>query len=243
MKNIKQTLASVLVLMIASTNISFAAVDTVSCDSDPVFSENSCNQCFNGGTAAEGDNKGFLTDIWKNNSDASQVVYKEEQVMPKMIPLSGASWTEIKASDSVDFWQYTPEFEALYSDSDEGYVLEAGKSVTWIESTLGSAYQLTSSSATAGQNVGIIAYDIGVHNILAGGEPAIETDTYRECVLIKSWVSTPAVTPSEPWVSAPSTPAAPGEPTTLPETGPEHIFLALAALLLGFGFFYFQRKA
>ena len=186
MKNIKHQVASVLVLMIATTSSSYAAVDTVSCDSDPVFAANSCNQCFNGGSAAEGDNKGFLTDIWENNSDSDQVVYKEEQVMPKMISLGGASWTEIKASDSVDFWQYTPEFEALYSDSDEGYVLGAGKSVTWIESTLGSAYQLSSNSAAAGENIGIIAYDIGVHNILAGGEPAIETDTYRECVLIKS---------------------------------------------------------
>ncbi|MDA9129309.1 hypothetical protein N9J72_02425 [Candidatus Gracilibacteria bacterium] len=242
MKNAKQIFASVLVVMIASTNVSFAALDTVSCESDPAFAANSCNQCFDGGTAAEGDNKGFLTDIWENNSDASQVVYKEEQVMPKMIPLNGSSWTDIKASDSVDFWQYTPEFEALYSDSEEGYVLDAGESVTWIESTLGSAYQLSSSSATAGQNVGLLTYDIGVHNILAGGEPAIETDMYRECVLIKSGVSAPTqVTPTD--ATTPTPAPGPGQPTVLPETGPEYIFLALAALLLGFGFFYMNKKA
>ncbi len=243
MKSLKQIIASIVLIMIASMNASYAALDTVSCESDPVFAANSCNQCFDGWTAAEGDNKGFLTDIWENNSDGAQIVYKEEQTMPKMIPLGGATWTEVKASDSVDFWSYTKEFESLYSENDEGYILEAGQSVTWLESTLWSAYQLSSNTANVWSNIGIIAYDIGVHNILAGGEPAIETDTYRECVLIKSWA--PAAEPAEPGSPAPVEPGspAPAEPTVLPETGPEHILLALAALLLGFGFFYFRKKA
>ena len=73
--------------------------------------------------------------------------------------------------------------------------------------------------------------------MLSGGDIAIETDTHRECVLIKSG----AASPDAPVVD--NTPGTPGStPTTLPQTGPEHIFLALAALLLGFGFFYFRRK-
>ena len=248
MKNLQQILAWVVLIMISTTNASYAAVETVSCSSDPSYAANSCDQCFSGGTAAEWEVKGFLTDIWKNNSDGAQVAFKEEQVMPKIISLNGASWTDITAGDGVDFWQYTPEFEALYSESDEGYVLDAGESVTWIESTLGSGYQLSSSSASEGQNVGMIVYDIGVHNILAWGDPAIETDTHRECVLIKAGAATP--TPAEPGTpTQPSEPGQPtpqptaGEPTVLPETGPEHVFLALAALLLWFGFFYFKRKA
>jgi len=132
----------------------------VSCDSNSAFGSNSCDQCFDGGTAAAGDNRGLLTDIWENNSDGSQILYKEEQDMPQILSLGGASWTEVKASDGVDFWQYSPEMEALYSDEESGYVLEAGESVKWLESTLGSAYQLTSNTADQGTPIGIIAYDI-----------------------------------------------------------------------------------
>jgi hypothetical protein len=63
-----------------------------------------------------GENKGLLTDVWENNSENSQLLYKEEQEMPNMISLGGASWSEVKASELVEFWQYTPEFDALYDE-------------------------------------------------------------------------------------------------------------------------------
>jgi len=80
--------------------------------------------------------------------------------------------------------------------------------------------------------------------MLSGGDIAIETDTHRECVLIKSGApgsSDPVVNTTTP--GTPQKPGTPGTPKQLPQTGPEHIFLALAALLLGFGFFYFKKKA
>ena len=238
MKIFGKALATILLFVVLTVS-SYGAYDTVSCDTNAAFGSNSCDQCFDGGTAAAGDNRGLLTDIWDNNSDGAQILYKEEQDMPQIISLGGASWTEVKASDSVDFWQYSPEIEALYSDEEGGYVLEAGKNVKWLESTLGSAYQLTSNSADQGTPIGIIAYDIGIHQMLSGGDIAIETDTHRECVLIKSGASSP----DAPVVDT-TTPGTPGStPTELPQTGPEHIFLALAALLLGFGFFYFKKKA
>lgn len=210
------------------TTSSYAAVTTVSCDSDAAFAANSCSQCFDGGTAVEGDNKGLLTDEWINATSASQVLFKEEQDMPSMIALGGAKWTEIKASDSVDFWQYTSELDALYDEDNLGHVLAAGEKVTWIESTLGSAYSLTSNPASEGQNVGLIAYDLTVHALSDEGNISLDGESHRECVLIKSG------TPGQPPV-IPETPE-------LPQTGPEHILLAFVALLLGFGFLKFRKK-
>jgi len=39
------------------TTSSYAAVTTVACDSNAAFAANSCDQCFSGGEAVEGDNK------------------------------------------------------------------------------------------------------------------------------------------------------------------------------------------
>jgi LPXTG-motif cell wall-anchored protein len=139
----------------------------------------------------------------------------------------------VKASESVDFWQYTVDLDALYDEEQLGYALTAGSEVTWIESTLGSAYQLTSNTAAAGENVGIIAYDIATHQVQDGGELTVDADVHRECVMFTSAEGDTPVTP----------PTTPTPPTELPQTGPEHILLALAALLLGFGFLKFRRKA
>jgi LPXTG-motif cell wall-anchored protein len=108
-------------------------------------------------------------------------------------------------------------------------MLPAGDTVTWLESTLGSAYNLESNSAVAGTNIGLITYDIAVHDVDAGGDISLDADTHRECVLIKSG------TPGEP-------PVIP-EPPELPQTGPEIVFLVFAALLLGFGFFQIRKRA
>lgn len=211
------------------TSTSYAAVTTVACSSDATFATNSCGQCFDWGEAVVGDNKGILSDDWTNDGLNSQILFKEEQDMPKIISLGGAIWKEIKASDSVEFWQYTVDLEALYDDENLGYMLDAGNTVTWLESTLGSAYNLEANTAAQGQNIGLITYDIATHEVDAGGDIALDADTHRECVLIKSG------TPGQPPV-VPETPE-------LPQTGPEHIFLALAALLLGFGFLQLRRKA
>ncbi len=222
-------LSSVL-LVVYMTTSSYAALDVVSCDTSADFSANSCNQCFSGGAVTQGDNKGLLTDIWENTGTADQVLFKEEQEMPKMIALGGSTWTEVKASESVDFWQYTPALDAVYSADDLGYVLAKGASVTWLESTLGSAFQLTTNPVENGKNVGILAYDVAYHTVEADGTPALDSETHRECVLYTSTAGSTPVTPTTP------------PPAELPQTGPEHIFLAFVALLLGFGFMKFRKR-
>lgn len=152
--------------------------------------------------------------------------------MPKMIALGGSTWTEVKASEDVNFWQYTPAMEALYSADELGYVLPASQSVTWIESTLGSAYQLTNNSVANGGNVGLLTYDVVVHDVEADGTPALNSKTHRECVLYTSTAT-----------STPVTPTTPTTPTQLPQTGPEHVLLLLVALMLGLGFMKFRKQA
>ncbi len=208
-----------------------AAYTELNCNSNPEFAANSCNQCFDGGTVAQGDNKGLLTDLWENTSTAGQVLFKEEQEMPTMIPFNGATWTQVKASEDIAFWNYTEALDALYNEDALGYVLDAGDSVIWLESSLGSAYELTSNSAEAGKSVGILAYDLTTHQMDADGTPALDGVKHRECVLFTSGNSTPV------------TPVNPEPPKELPQTGPEHILLGFVALLLAFGFMKFRKRA
>jgi len=229
MKNFTKIVSAALLFSCTLTS-SYAAVSEVSCSTDQDFTSNSCNQCFTGWSVAVGDNKGLLTDIWQNNSNSDQVLFKEEQEMPQMINLGGANWSEIKASDSVEFWQFTPALDALYDDDNLGYTLAPGASVTWLESTLGSAYQVDSNPVAEGGNVGMLVYDVAVHIVEADGNIALDTESHRECVLYTSGNSTTPETP------VPETPR-------LPETGPEHILLAFVALLLGFGFLKFRRQS
>ncbi len=216
-----------LLAMYMSTS-TYAAYEEVSCDSNPAYGAQSCSQCFTGGEVAQGDNKGLLTDVWENYTESDHVLFKEEQEMPQIVSLGGASWAEVKASDSVDFWMYTEDLDNLYEEDALWNVLPAGETVTWIESTVGSAYQLESNPAPKGDNVGMILYDIVTHEVDADGIPATQADEHRECVLFTS--GTPGETPVVP------------ETPRLPETGPEHLILALVALMLGFGFLKFRNK-
>ncbi|MDR0771912.1 MAG: hypothetical protein LBF15_02420 [Candidatus Peribacteria bacterium] len=69
-------------------------------------------------------------------------MYKEVQVMPTMFSLdtSKVVWTSVPSANN--FWEYTPELEALYSSDFDGYVLPAGGSVVWLKSRLDSAFRL-----------------------------------------------------------------------------------------------------
>jgi len=227
MKSLTKIVAASLMLAYMTTG-TYAAYEEVTCSADAVYGANSCDQCFTGGAVSQGDNKGLLNDVWNNDDSVDQVLFKEEQEMPSIISLGGASWTEVTASDSVDFWTYTQDLDNLYSDDSLGNVLAAGQSVTWIESTVGSAYQLTSNPVAAGGNVWMIVYDIAVHNIESDGAPSTDAKNHRECVLYTSGAGeVPPVVPENP---------------KLPETGAEHILLAFVALILGFGFLKFRNK-
>lgn len=44
------------------------AFEEIECSTDPAFEQSSCNQCFQGGQKAQGDNVDFLSDEWVNNT-------------------------------------------------------------------------------------------------------------------------------------------------------------------------------
>jgi len=229
----KKILVVVSLLFIATP--SYAVYEEVECNTDPVFAANSCwatDQCFNGWTKMQWDNLGLLSDLWMNVTDVAKILYKEEQSDPEMINLdsTNVSWTQ--TPNAENFWEYTDEFNELYSELEEGYVLDSGKSVNWIKSTLSSAYKLDKNTATEGSNIGLLVYPISTHNILSDGEITIDNSEHRECVLFKSGEAATEITPVEE------------EPKKLPETGPaEFMLLAILAMILSFGFLQFRARS
>ena len=221
----KKILVTVSLLVVATP--SFAAYDEVECSTDPVFSENSCNQCFLGWEKTQGNNIWLLKDVWMNVTDVDKILYKEEQIDPEMINLDpdNVNWLQSQAWDS--FWKYTDAFNALYSDVEEWYVLPAWESVTWIESALSSVFTLEKNTAPKWSNIGLLVYPISTHNILADWEITIDNSEHKECVLFKSWDAAEVVVPTEP--------------KKLPQTWPaEYILLLILSMILGFGLLKFK---
>jgi hypothetical protein len=95
------------------------AYEVLDCSSDVVFDSNSCNQCFDGGTKVQGDYIGLLKDDWINATDSKRILYKEEQKMPSLISLDSDNvvWSQTPGADG--FWEYSEEFDALYSEDEE----------------------------------------------------------------------------------------------------------------------------
>jgi hypothetical protein len=93
------------------------------------------------------------------------ILYKEVQNDPSMINLSPESvqWSQLPSSQG--FWENTLEFDNLYSQSEDGYILESGKEITWIKSKTGYAYQLTDNSTLVNTNIGLLKFNIKTHEI------------------------------------------------------------------------------
>ncbi|MDD3646805.1 MAG: hypothetical protein PHH06_05385 [Candidatus Gracilibacteria bacterium] len=204
---------SIIVSILSFVSISNAAYTELDCSVDPIFSEYSCNQCFEGESQAVGSNIGFMSDQWINTGSTPLILFKDEQDNPEMIPLNGAIWQQVP--NSTDFWEYTSNMEDLYNDVEGGYILLPGQSVDWIQSKLGSAYTLLENASLEGENIGLITYPIVAHRISSSDDIEVEPINYKECVLFKS--------------------AGPTQPVELPETGPESMLLLLVAMLLGLG--------
>jgi hypothetical protein len=71
--------------------------------------------------------------------------------MPSMKSINETTWNQIP--DAEKFWKYTSELEQYYSDEEDGYILPAKKSVNWLESEEGYAYNLESTNAKKGDPV------------------------------------------------------------------------------------------
>lgn len=224
----KKLLVTVSLLVVATP--SFAAYEEIECSTDPVFSENSCNQCFKWWAKVEWNNLWLLSDLWMNVTDVSKILYKEEQIDPEMINLDSNNVNWIQSPNADEFWTYTDEFNALYSDLEEGYVLPAWESVTWIKTALSSVFTLEKNTAPKWSNIWLLVYPISTHNILEDGEITIDNSEHKECVLFKSGEASAEVVPVTP--------------KKLPQTGPaEYILLLILSMILGFGILKFKANA
>lgn len=215
--------------LVTFSPVSFAAETEIECSSDSVFSEYSCNQCFDWGTKSEWAFIGLLSDEWINESENSKILYTEQQENPELINLDtdNVEWTQDPSGE--DFWEYTDEFQALMDEENGGYVLTAMSSVNWIKSKLGYAYKLERNEASENQNIGLLVYPILSHTIMDDGEISMnESWAHKECVLYKSAdANTKEIeTPKE-----------------LPETGPAEFFLLfILAMILAFGVLRFKNS-
>lgn len=207
-------------LLAVSLVVPTFAFEEIECSSDPVFSANSCNQCFNGKAQSQWDTVGFLSDEWINNTATDMILYKEIQEDPRLVNLSPdlVQWSQVPSSQG--FWEYTSEFDNIYSEAEDGFVLEAGKKVTWIKSKLWYGYTLGQNSAAEWENIGMLVFPLTSHALLADGTISEDSDVHNECVL---------------FTSGEGEPETPVVTKRLPETGPaEFVMLAFLAMLLSF---------
>lgn len=227
---IKKITLTILFFSLTSTWV--FGYEEIECTTDPVFAENSCNQCFDWWEKWQWVNIWLLNDKWVNNSDSQVLLYKEEQDMPTMLNLSEWNVTWSMSPNSEWFWEFDSELDSLYSSDYDWYILNPGAEINWLKSKLWYAYSLDKNTAEKWNNIWLLVYPIKVHAILWDWEPAIDTNTHKECVLYKSWdTEVDVVIPKN-------------TTTKLPDTWPaEYILLLIIALLGWFTFLKFWKKA
>ena len=206
------------------------AYDSISCSSDVVFEENACGQCFDWWSKGQWEYVWLLSDDWINNTETQKLLFKEQQDFPRMVNLASdvVNWSQDPSNE--DFWEYTPEFNNLFSADEEWYILDAGETVTWLRSKVGYAYKLDNNTAALDANIWLLVFPITVHSIGADGDISVEDEELNECVLYKSGESG----------AVDDTPV---EPKKLPDTGPaEFMLLALLAMILGLGVIKLRSK-
>ncbi len=220
---------AILSLMIFLLNISMTSAYTeVSCPSDSVFSANSCDRCFDWWNKSAWDTLESLSDVWVNATSSDVIVYKEEQEMPSIVNLWQINSSWVQTPSSTNFWEYTDEFNSLYSDTEQWNILSSWWKVTWIKSKLWYTYTLEANTAPIWDNIGLLVYNLIAHKML-NGSVDVNWTTNKECVLFKSWdakTKNPVVPPKK-----------------LPNTGPaEYILLLVLAMILGFTIIKSTRK-
>lgn len=199
----------------------------ISCNTDPVFAQNSCQQCFDGWVKWKDSTVGGLSDLWVNDAGIARVMYEDIQEMPNMVALNGAEWSEDKVDDK--FWKLTDEVKALFNKDHQWFLLDAWKSVNWIETTEWSSYLLAKNPAEKWANIWLLVYTITTNPILENWEVSTDTNVHKECVLFKSG-------------DAPVVPTK-GKPKELPKTWPEQFLLLLIlAMFLAFGILRFKKS-
>lgn len=236
-------------LLLTSVTTAFAAVgDYKTTDCSPAyFTSNNCSACFDGGSISQGTPLTGLYDSWSNKNQSEQIVYKDEQTMPEMVALSAGTTFTANPIDPTAFWKFGSS--VIWTDSVTGtgkqeFMLEAGKTVKFLESDLGASYILSATDKANGEAVGILKFPINYHNVDIDGNEG-NKETYIECVAYTANVATVAVTPVEVVIPAPQQPTPEPKQMTKVKTGPESSLILLSlALIISAGFIVVRsRKA
>lgn len=226
----KKILLLAFISLMSTSNL--FAYDEVECSSNEIFSQNSCVQCFDWGSVSDGDTLWFLDDKWINNTTNEKLMYKEEIIYPVMNSLDWAEFTKLPQDDE-SFWETTQDLENLYSTWFDWYVLPAWESVTWLRSTLWSAYSYKNNSLNVWDNAWVLVYDVTSHNILENWEIAMSEEPHRECVAYVNWTEIVEPTPTPQPEPEPQPQPEPQKEMTEVETWPsEYILILILAFLL-----------
>lgn len=238
------------VVFLLATTQAFAAVGDykeTACTAE-YFTANSCTACFEGIALATGDQVNGLYDSWTNKNATEQLIYKDEQVMPEMVPTSAGTTFVANPTDPAAYWKYGAQ--VIWTDSATGtgkqeFMLDAGKSVKFVEADLGASYTLTATDKKNGEVVGVAKFPLSYHNVDADGIEG-KKETHVECVAYTAKVAAVAAAPVEVVKPAPAPQPVPKtpKPTTAVKTGPESLILVTLALLITAGFVVIRsRKA
>lgn len=240
MNNTKGLLGIALFLVTAQTFAAVGDYKETACTAE-YFTANNCSACFDGTALANGDQVNGLYDTWTNKNANEQLIYKDEQIMPEMVPLSSGTIFIANPIDPTAYWKYGNQ--VIWTDSMTGtgkqeFMLDAGKSVKFLEADLGASYTLTATDKKDGEVVGVLKFPLSYHNVDADGNEG-KKETHIECVSYTAKVTAAAVVPVEVVKPAPE----PKKLTTV-KTGPESRILMTLALLIAAGFVVVRsRKA
>lgn len=221
---------------VSAQSTSLGEYAEVSCDSNAVFSQYSCQQCFTGRAVKAGERLTGLYDNWHNTSSNAMIAYKDEQKAPKMHAIGDTTWVSTP-SDESQVWKHASDVAWTPAKDRQSFLLVANQKIRFYEADLGAGYTLEKTSQKNGDVVGLIQYPIMYHTIDMTSGKESDIVTHNECMAFTLSKEETPTTPSEP-----STPPPPPGATQT-ETGPaQTLLLIVAAFFIAFGLMFSLRK-
>lgn len=221
---------------VTANSTSLGEYKEVSCASDAIFGQHTCDQCFIGKAVKTGERLTGLFDNWTNTTSNILIAVKDEQKVPTMVAVDSV-WTPTSADESK-MWVSSPEIAWVpgTSGKDE-FTLMSGQEVKFMQTDLGAGYTLTSSNKKKGDVIGLLKFPVTYYTMdVTTATRSTSANTHYECVTYT--LDAPTVTP-EPKKPTPKTPENP----TKVETGPaETLVLIVAAFFIAFGLMISLRK-
>ncbi len=236
--NSNMTLTAAPTPTVASAGSALGEYKSVSCSSNPTYSVNSCDQCFES-TTKVGVRLTGIFDNWTNPTTNALVAYKDEQKTPNLVKFGNSTWTSTPTEDSK-VWKYASDVVWVSSGtgSRTQYVLSPSSKIKFFEADFGAGFTLDKTDKKNGEVVGMLRFPIVYHSVDLQTATEGSATTHNECVIYK--LDAPVVAPTgtgTPEVK-PTTPT----DVTKTQTGPETLLLIAAAFFIAFGMMFALRR-